>query len=321
MIMNKIIKLLLDSAVVAITFHTSPDGDAIGSSLALMLGLKKLNKKVYLLSNDEISDDLNFLPGSSDIILVHENIPHDIQCMVVLDCGDPNRISTKVDLNNKYFSTVNIDHHLSNTLYGDLNYVDTNASAVGEIVYQMLKLMGVTIDKDMATCLYTSIISDCGSFKYPSTTSMTHSISGDLINTGINFSEIHRVLYENKKYKQLKLYGKVLDSMELVDNKICIMYVTKDMLNSLGLTGNIDTSDIIALGMQVDCIDIGVLFKETDDGIKVSLRSKQLTDVRKIAESFGGGGHIRASGISMNNISIEAAKNSIMAAIKKELIK
>lgn len=320
MIMNKIVKLLLDSAVIAIAFHTSPDGDAIGSSLALMLGLKKLNKKVYLLSNDEISDDLNFLPGSSDVFLINDNIPNDIQCMIVLDCGDPNRINVKLDLNNKNFTTVNVDHHLSNTLYGDLNYVDTNASAVGEIVYQMLKLMGITIDKDMATCLYTSIISDCGSFKYPSTTSMTHSISGDLINTGINFSEIHRVLYENKRYKQLKLYGKVLDGMELIDNKICVMYVTKDMLNNLGLIGSIDTSDIIALGMQVDCIDVAVLFKETDDGIKVSLRSKQFTDVRKIAESFGGGGHIRASGISMNNISIEAAKNSIIAAIEKELI-
>jgi bifunctional oligoribonuclease and PAP phosphatase NrnA len=320
MIMNRIIKLLLNSAVIAIAFHTSPDGDAIGSSLALMLGLKKLNKKVYLLSNDEISDDLNFLPGSSDVFLINDNIPNDIQCMIVLDCGDPNRINIKLDLSNKNFTTVNVDHHLSNTLYGDLNYVDTNASAVGEIVYQMLKLMGITIDKDMAACLYTSIVSDCGSFKYPSTTSITHSIAGDLINTGINFSEIHRVLYENKKYKKLKLYGKVLDDMELIKNKICVMYVTKDMLNNLGFIGNVDTSDIIALGMQVDCIDVAVLFKETDDGIKVSLRSKQFIDVRKIAESFGGGGHIRASGISMTNTSIEAARNSIISAIEKELI-
>jgi phosphoesterase RecJ-like protein len=238
----------------------------------------------------------------------------------VLDCGDTKRINADLDFTNRDYTIVNIDHHMSNDLYGDLNYVDTNASAMSETVYQMLCIMGIKIDKDMATCLYTSLITDTGSFKYSGTTSVTHTIAGDLINTGIDFSEIHRIIFDNKKFYTIKLRGKVIEKMELIGEEICIMVITKEMLSELGIDAETaDTSDIINIGMQVDSVETTALIKEADDGVKVSLRSKSKVDVRKVAEVFGGGGHIRASGMKLENKTIEEAKELIVTELKKSL--
>ncbi len=123
------------------------------------------------------------------------------ECVIVLDCGNVERINAELDLENREYSLINIDHHLSNDMYGDLNFVDTNAPAVAEVAYQLLKILEVNIDKDMAACLYTSLITDTGSFRYPGTTSETHIIAGDLINTGLDFSSIHRKSLKIKNFK------------------------------------------------------------------------------------------------------------------------
>lgn len=320
MIMNDILNSIRNSSTIAVTFHVSPDGDSLGSSLALTHGLRKFGKKVYILSKEFVPEDFSYLPGSEEISGINNEVPSDVQCLIVLDCGDFNRINANLDIKNKDYTFINIDHHVSNSLYGDLNFIDSNSSAVGEIVYQMLMLLGVEIDKNISKCLYTSIISDTGSFKYSSTTSITHSIAGDLINTGIDFSEIHRILYENKKFQRLKLYGLVLNKMELLHNNICVMYLTKDMLEAASVKENTDTSDIISFGIQIDSVEVAVLFKESSGGIKISLRSKNIVDVRKVAEHFGGGGHVRASGISLKDTSIENVKQKIIDTIEKELV-
>lgn len=324
MVMNDILKLIRESNSIAITFHCSPDGDSLGSSLALMLGIRSLNKNAYIVSKETIPELYSFLPSSEEINGKSHNIKNDTQCLIVLDCGDIERINAIVDFKNRSYSIINIDHHISNSLYGDINYVDTNSSAVGEIIYQMLQLLGVSINKSMAECLYTSIISDTGSFKYSSTTSVTHSIAGDLINTHIDFSKIHRNVYENKKYERLKLYGKVLDSMELIhvtDGDLCLMYVTQDMLDEIKIESSTDTSDVISMGIEIAQVEVAILFKESEEGTKVSLRSKNIIDVRKIAELFGGGGHIRASGLYLKGKSIDEAKELIIPTVEKELIK
>jgi bifunctional oligoribonuclease and PAP phosphatase NrnA len=320
MVMNDILNSIRNCSTIAITFHSSPDGDSLGSSLALMQGLRKMGKKVYLLSKESLPGDFMYLPCSSEINGINTEVPDDVKCLIVLDCGDINRVNVNMEFYKRSYTLINIDHHVSNSLYGDLNYVDSNSSAVGEIVYQMLMLLGIKIDKNIASCLYTSIVSDTGSFKYSSTTSITHSIAGDLINTGIDFSEIHRILYENKNFERLKLYGLVLNNMELVHKNICVMYLSKDMLLAANIEENTDTSDLISLGTQIGGVDVAVLFKENTDGVKVSLRSKNIVDVRKVAECFGGGGHIRASGISLKDTSIEKAKQEIINTIEKELV-
>lgn len=321
MIMNDIINKIRHCSKIAITFHSSPDGDAIGSSLALFQGLKKMGKEVEILSKEEMLEDFKFLPESENIDHNKFKVSTDTECVIVLDCGDVKRINAELNFEDKNYIIINIDHHLSNELYGDLNYVDANAAAVSEIIYQMIKLMGIEMDKDIAKCLYTSIITDSGSFRYPSTTSVTHAIAGDLINTGIDFSEIHRVIFENKKFQRIKLYGKAIESMELMaGDKICTIEITKDMLFGLGIMKDTDTSDIINIGMKIDTVEVGILLKEVEQGVKVSLRSKSKADVRKIAETFGGGGHLRASGLVISNKSIAEVKYMLLSEVKKELL-
>jgi phosphoesterase RecJ-like protein len=316
--MNDILKKIMESNRIAITFHTSPDGDSLGSSLALMQGLRKLSKDAYILSKEEIPDNFKFLPYFEEVNGENHDVISGTQCVIVLDCGDLKRINA--NLQEKNYVLINIDHHRSNELYGDLNYVDTNASAIGEIVYQMLRSMGIEIDKSMATCLYTSLITDTGSFKYSSVTSVTHTIAGDLINTGIDFSEVHRIIFDNKKFDRIKLYGKAIENMELIRENICVITITKDMFYQLGIEKDTDTSDIITFALQVDTVETAVLVKEAEGGTKVSLRSKNKVDVRKVAERFGGGGHIRAAGVFIEDKTLEETKSLILKELEKELI-
>ncbi len=320
MIMNKILEKIKESNRIAITFHASPDGDSLGTSLALFQGLSKIGKEVYILSKEEIPKDFRFLAYSEVITGKSFEVTPGTECVIVLDCGDVKRINANINFEDRSYTLINLDHHMSNELYGDLNYVDTNASAMSEIIYQMLRIMGVKIDKDMAACLYTSLITDTGSFRHSGTTSVTHTIAGDLINTGIDFSEIHRIVFDNKKFERIKLYGKVIDKMEVIKDKICIMTLTKDRILELGIDTSADTSDIIVFGMQIDTVEVAALIKETEAGVKVSLRSKSIIDVRKVAERFDGGGHIKASGLFMENKTVDEAKSIIIRELEKELI-
>ncbi len=316
MTMNDIVSKIQSLKEIAITFHASPDGDALGSALALMQGLRILGKSSYIISKDAIYEPYTFLPYSDEITGNCTTLKEHTDCMIVLDCGNIERISADVDFNNLNCTLINIDHHLSNDRYADLNYVDTKSAATAEIVYKLLKLLQVEINKNIAECLYTSLITDSGSFKYSNTTSVTHEIAGALVDLGIDFPKIHRIVFENKPFNRLKIYGKVLENMELhLNSKLCIMYIDEDLAKKLN-----DTSDIIALGMQVDSIEVCALLKKVDEGVKVSLRAKDEFDVRKVAEKFGGGGHSKAAGLLLKNVDMEQGKKIILDSIEKELV-
>lgn len=320
MIISKILDKIKESNSIAITFHTSPDGDSLGSALALLKAVRKLNKKAYILCKEEMPKTFRYLPLSREITGQLLKPYDDTDCVIVLDCGNVERINADLDLENREYFVINIDHHLSNEFYGDLNLVDTNAPAVGEIVYKVIESLHIDMCKDIATCLYTSLITDTGSFRYSSTTANTHIVAGQLLKTGIDFSSIHRTIYENKELKRLKLYGKVLNEMYVVQDKICVMKITYEMLEELGLQEVKDTSDVISLGMQINTVEVGILLKEAEDGVKVSIRSKEFVDVRKIAEGFNGGGHKRASGAYVKNEKITNVEKKLIESIKKELI-
>ena len=305
---------------IAITFHNSPDGDSLGSSLALLIGLRKLKKEVYIISKEDIPQSFLFLPFSNEINGEIIEPLVDTECVIVLDCGDFKRINANLIMQNKNFELINIDHHLSNDLYGDLNFVDTSASAVGEIVYEVLRLMNVEIDKDISTCLYTSLLTDTGSFRHSNTTAVTHSIAGELINTGIDFSNIHRMIFENKKFEKIKFCGEVINKMTAeLSGKVCIMYISKEILEKYNTVSS-DTSDVISFGASIDTVEVTILIKEAENGVKVSIRSKSLVDVSKIAEVFNGGGHIRAAGFFSEG-NFHDTKVKLMEILEKELIK
>ncbi|MBK5240905.1 bifunctional oligoribonuclease/PAP phosphatase NrnA [Clostridium sp.] len=305
---------------IAISFHTSADGDSLGSALALLIGLRKLNKEVYIISKEIIPQKFMFLPYSYEITGELSEPLKDTDCIIVLDCGDFKRINANLSMQNRKFALINIDHHVSNDLYGDLNYIDTGASAVAEIVYEALTLLKVKIDSEISACLYTSLLTDTGSFRHSSTTAVTHSIAGELINTGIDFSDIHRKVFENRKFEQIKFCGEIISNMTSeLHGTVCVMYIPKNLIKKYNLESS-DTADVVTLGSSINTVEVTIVIREAENGVKVSLRSKSIVDVRKIAEGFNGGGHIRAAGF-FTEINFHDIKVKLLEILEKELIK
>ena len=317
-------KIISNSNKVGITYHVSPDGDAVGSALALLNGLKHLNKNAYLISKDIISDNLKFLKSSNEATGMLTVPTDDTDTVIVLDCGNFERISA--DLQNFKGVIINVDHHLSNDQYGNYNYVDTNAAATAEIVFELLELLGISFSsknkeiKEIGTCLYTSLVTDTGGFRHSNVTARTHRIASILKNLDVNNTYIYQNLYDNNSFEKIRLIGKSINNMELLfDRKVSLSKIPKAYGEELGIEIG-DTSDIISFGLQIKGVEVAVLVKETDNGAKASLRSKNDFDVRKIAEKLGGGGHSKAAGITLNGISIEKAKDKILEEIEKELL-
>lgn len=319
MIINDILKSIENSKKIGITCHASPDGDSLGSSLALMQGLLSIGKDAYIISKEFLPKTFSYLPYSNKVDKDINSVLDDTDTVIVLDCGNIERINANIDIKNRNYTLINMDHHISNDNYGDLNYINTEASAVAEIVYKLFQLLNVTINKDIAVCLYTSILTDTGSFRHSNTTKLTHEIAGNLIETGIDYSEIHRKIFENISFDRLRLHGRVIENIKLeLDKKLCIMELTEDLLKEFNLQES-DTSDIVNIGTKIDTVEVTVLIKENHDLTKVSLRSKHKVDVRKIAEVFSGGGHIKAAGFSTVK-SLDEIKNILINEIEKELI-
>ena len=323
MTLSQIAKFILESKKIGITYHVSPDGDAVGSVLALFNALKSLNKDCYIISKDTLSENLKFLKGAGEITGEITEPVDETDIVVVLDCGNLERVSANL----KEFTgtIVNIDHHLSNDKYGDINYIDANAAATAEIVFELLNLMGISFEKensvikDIGTCMYTSIVTDTGAYRHSNVTERTHKISATLKKIGVDNTFIYQSLFDNKDFSRIKLIGKALSNMQLILNgKVALLEIDKNFTADLGIDIG-DTSDIISYGLQIKGVEVTLLLKEVEDGVKASLRAKSYVDVRKIAEVFGGGGHIRASGIKIRNMSMEEAKYEILNEIQKEL--
>lgn len=322
--LQDISKKILSSKKIGITYHVSPDGDAVGSALALLNGLKLLNKDAYLISKDIISENLQFLKGSNEANGLITKHLSGTDLVVVVDCGNFERISAEL----KEFkgNIINLDHHISNDKYGELNYIDINAAATAEIIFELLETMGINFDKvnedlyEIGTCLYTSLVTDTGGFRHSNVTSRTHRIASKLKEIGVNNTYIYQSLFDNNSFEKIRLIGKSINNMELLlDRKVSFIKIPKSYGEELNIEIG-DTSDIISFGLQIKGVEVSVLIKETENGSKASLRSKNQIDVRKIAEKLGGGGHVKAAGITMNGLNLDEAKDKILEQIEKELL-
>lgn len=174
--------------------------------------------------------------------------------------------------------------------------------------------------KEIGTCLYTSLVTDTGGFRHSNVTSRTHLIASKLKGIGVNNTFIYQSLFDNNTFEKIRLIGKAINNMELLfDRKVSLIKIPKSYAEELGIeTG--DTSDIISFGLQIKGVEVAVLIKETDNGVKASLRSKNNLDVRKIADNLGGGGHVKAAGIALKGLTLEEAKGKILDEIEKELL-
>lgn len=314
---------ILKANKIGLSFHTSPDGDAIGSTLGLLNGLLHLNKEAYIISRDVISDNLSFLPLSENVNKEVTQPTSDTDLVIVLDCGNVERISA--DLSSYGGKIINIDHHVSNEMYGFINYVDTKAAATCEIVYLLLKELEIDFKSksqdiiDIGKCIYTGIVTDTGSYRHSNVTEQTHKIASELIGIGVDNSNIHSNLFDNKPFDKVKLMGCVLSNIELqFDGKIAVLEITKNMIEELNLP-NTDTSDIISIGLSIKGVEVALLLKEVDEGVKASLRSKNDVDVRKVAESFGGGGHVKAAGVMQRAVNLKEAKVNLLKILKEQM--
>lgn len=257
------------------------------------------------------------LPAAEKIEVV-DRIDENFDVLVLLDTGELERTGIE-NIENCYSKLINIDHHVTSEGIGDLFYINSSSAATGEIIYQIVKLMGIDNDKEIATCLYTSIFTDTGGFKYSNTTSITHQIAGDLINTGIDFVYIINKVFDEMSLSKFNLLKDVLQTLELFEgNKIAFLTVTKEMLKKNGASRD-ETENIINFARNIEDVEIAAIFIEEEDKIKVSLRSKYYIDCAQIAKEFGGGGHLRAAGFSSRNASLAAVKENLLRRLKSDL--
>lgn len=310
--LEEIAGLLLEQNAFVLCPHVSPDGDALGSTLALKMALEKAGKKVTVMVDDDLPDAFSFLPQFDSFIKPDEAYPAEADLLVVLDASSLDRIG-KVAQSVKAKAIVNIDHHISNTEYADYLYLNTEAAATGEILCLLVEALGIVPDKDMATCLYTAIYTDCGSFRFENTTPATMRAAAKLLEYGARPSEISDALGTHTR-ANIEMLGKVLQTLCFYnDGAVSTIEIDRELYDK-----NVNTDNFISFARYIEGVDVAVLFKAVEPEItRVSMRS-QNTDVAAIALSFGGGGHIRAAGCTVQ-APLAEAKKQVLEAIGKNL--
>ncbi len=293
--MEKVIEAIRKYNKFLITAHVNLEGDSLGSQLGMKALLDSLGKTAVIVDNDPVPDHYKFLPKAGEVSN-DLSAKLDFEAALVLDCPTLKRIGKVKDVISGKF-IVNIDHHISNEKFGQINWVDPNASSAGEMVYKIYKEMGIKLTKEAALALYIAILTDTGSFNYDNTSSVTHEIAGELLGYGIDPASVSESVYERRSVADIKFLGRVLSTIN-VNKKGDVAYleVTKIMLKETG--GSLLKSEgFVNYARSVDKVKVAIIFKEDLNGkVNVSFRSKGEADVNKIAAFFGGGGHVKASG-------------------------
>ncbi len=308
---KKIGEILKEKKSFLIVSHKDPDGDAIGSSLALFNVLKEMNKNVFVENPTALPNLYSFLEDYDKIQMVGNK--KDVEVIIAVDSADLGRCGIKrTYAENKIF--INIDHHGTNTKFGDINLVVPDASAVGCILWEIFTKNSIEISKNTADCLYVSILTDTGSFRYLSTTPKTFRIAAHLLEKGVDPWFISYNIYESRRLSTLKLLGLTLNTLDVFHNgKLSIEYVSRDMLKKT-YAGIEATEGFVNFARSVRGAEVAVLIREDAPyKCKVSIRSKDKVDVSSIALSFGGGGHKNASGFEIEG-TIDSVKEKIVNA-------
>jgi len=275
--------------------HARPDGDAIGSSMAMALALEHLGKQARVVSRDHVPPQMLAFPGVSGIEVV-DRVDDPGDAVIVMECGDVQR--TGIDgLDRGY--VINIDHHPGNTMYGAMNWFDLSAAACGEMVFELIGELGVPLTREIATHVYIAILTDTGSFHYSNITPRTFDICRRCMEAGVSPPAVARNIFDSNNLGRLKLFGAVLHRMQLDSSgRVATVYVDQQLARQCGGTYE-DTEGLVNLPLTVKEIVAVAFFKENGPGDwRVSMRSKGEIDVNAVAREFGGGGHMNASGCS-----------------------
>jgi len=281
-----------------ITAHVNLEGDSLGSQLAMKELLEALGKRAAIVDDDPVPMHYRFLPRADEISdRIDKKMAFD--AAIVLDCPTLKRIGRVKGLLTEKKAVINIDHHISNERFGDVNWVYPNASSAGEMVYRLFKGMKVPITKEVALYLYIAILTDTGSFNYDNTSSITHEIAGELLGYGLEPAAVSERVYEQRSVADLKLLGLVLSTLKVSrSGEVAYLVITRKMLKQTGL--DVSRSEgFINYARSIGRVKIAMMFRQDHKDtrkVHVSFRSKGGIDVNGIASCFGGGGHVRAAG-------------------------
>lgn len=312
--LKKIAELLLEGEKILLLTHIIPDGDTVGSAAALCCALREIGKQAHIFPGEKLPDNLAFIKGDC-FIEEGELLPH-YDFVVAVDLSDLGRLSGREHLLERATKTICVDHHITNTYFADYNYVEPEAAAVGEIIFELLQEMNIGISKEIAEGLYVAIVTDTGQFQYSNTTAKTHRIAAELFETGMDQNEISVQLYQSLRKEKMKIQGVCMNQAEFVfDGKIGFAFATKEMLEQFSAEIQ-DTDGVVEMVRDVKGVEVAIFAKEIADGVmKIGFRSKKNVNVAEIATQFGGGGHTKAAGCTIRG-TVEDVKRLLYPAVQ-----
>lgn len=293
--------------------HTSPDGDTLGSALALLRALHKLHKKAFVVCENSMPSLLAFLTGSDKLSTTAE--VEGAYTAIAIDCADIERMGICASYFENAQHTINIDHHATNKGYAQINDIAFHAAAVGESVWQIICELGAPLDSAMAQCIYAAISTDTGNFCYSNTTPDTFKTAVELLEVGFDLNATSSKLFRTRSLSKTRMICKCIENLELFfDDQVCVSTISKAEMDSIG-SDESETEGMIDFIRDIETVKIAVFMREVTQSVyKISLRSKVDINVSAIAQQFGGGGHIRAAGCTIED-SAEKAKEQIIAAL------
>jgi bifunctional oligoribonuclease and PAP phosphatase NrnA len=300
-----------------ITCHENPEGDAIGSELALALALRRMGKVATVLNADPVPANLRFLPGADTIIFEDDGTDYPVS--VVVDCGSPERTGRVGSVLSRSPLLVNIDHHKTNGAHGDFRLIDPTAAATGLLIHRLLAAMGQPIGLDVALNIYVSVLTDTGSFHYSSANPEAFHVAGEMVALGIDPWKVSEHLFESQEADRVRLLGRVLGSLELSPSgRFASITTTRQDLADFSATRDF-LEGFINYPRSIAGVEVAVSFREEGDGSwRVSFRSKGRVDVAEVSSRFGGGGHRNASGCTVHG-TLPEVKAKIFAALESAL--
>ncbi|GAB4242874.1 MAG: bifunctional oligoribonuclease/PAP phosphatase NrnA [Deltaproteobacteria bacterium] len=308
-----ICRVLRERRSFLVACHENPEGDAIGSELALALALRKMGKTATVLNADPVPGNLRFLPGAGTVVFEDDGSKYDVA--VVVDCGSPERTGRVGPELRKCPLLVNIDHHRTNGDRGELSLVDPDAAATGLLVHRVLSAMGYDIDRDVATNIYVAVLTDTGSFHYGSSSPEAFEVAGEMVRRGVDPWAVAEQVYETQSANRLRLLGRVLASLEIAgDGRVASITTMLADLREFS-SGKDALEGFINYPRSIVGAEVAVSFREEEGGVfRVSFRSKGRVDVSAVAARFGGGGHRNAAGCTVSG-SLPDVKRTVFAAL------
>ncbi|MEP6756121.1 MAG: bifunctional oligoribonuclease/PAP phosphatase NrnA [Chthonomonadales bacterium] len=302
---------------IVLASHVNPDGDTLGSSLALAFALRSLGKMAIPLSHDGVPEILKWMPGVETVET--ETSLRDFDLAIVCDTGTTDRIGQSKEAILSAPVSICIDHHVTEGEFGQIRIVDSKSSSTGELMFDLIQALEVELTPDMANCLLCAIITDTGSFRYMNVTPRTFEIAAALMSAGASPAEISELVFENRSLASVKLLGRALESLKTAaDGRVAWAHVSAKDFEELNATDE-ETEGIVNHVRAVRTAHVGVLFRETPNKkIRISLRSRPGFDVNQVANMFGGGGHHLAAGCSQEP-PLETAEETVIAEIVRRL--